>query len=329
MTIKGVSNRGLLMELTNQKSTGYLAGKAFASANEFFELTPKQQPILLPQIQNYMDYRKFLSDFYLFKRDSTKNDLRPYSPAMFSAAADIKSPNYLKMVIDGKRNLSADMISKFAKATQMNKVESQDFRWLVMYNQATEPSERNILLKALSDHRVESQLKSGEIDRKTWDKVPSWIAWILYAMIDQADVKFEAESLRSLLRNKASVDEIAQALKSLTDSGEVKMDESTGRLVKARQLIESPEDIPVALVRKLQSQLMYLGMESLFQDGPTEREFGSATLSLTQAEFEELRFKLRQLRKAAQKETAVKRAGQMGDRVYQLNLQLYPVTNKS
>ena len=74
---------------------------------------------------------------------------------------------------------------------------------------------------------------------------------------------------------------------------------------------------------------MYLGLESLYQDQATEREFGSLTMSLTEKEFEEIKFKLRQMRKSLHKENSIARMGQKGDRVYQLNLQLFPVSNAS
>lgn len=290
-------------------------------------LSPGMPEILQPPtVGESMDYRKFLEDFYLYKRELTKRDLRPYSYAMFSAAANIKSPNYLRMIIEGKRNLSEDMIGKFAKAMGLNREETQDFKLLVLYNQATDPAERNLLLKQLSEYRVSQKLKSGAIDRKTWEKIPSWISWILYAMIDQTGVKFDAAELRELLRKKASTDEIEAAMKTLIDTGEIELDEA-GVAKKARNLIESPEEVPVALVRKLQAQLMYLGMESLFNDSPLDREFGTLTLSLTQSEFEELKFKLRQMRKAVHKDNSIRRNESKGDRVYQLNLQLFPVTN--
>ena len=74
---------------------------------------------------------------------------------------------------------------------------------------------------------------------------------------------------------------------------------------------------------------MYLGLESLFQDAANEREFGSLTLTMTKPEFEELKFKLRQMRKQAHKDNAIRRAASKGDRVYQLNIQLFPVTNSA
>lgn len=280
-----------------------------------------------PVLSDYMNYRQFLADFYKFKRQASKGALRAYNYAVFSAAANIKSPNYLKMIIEGKRNLSDDMIGKFGKALGFNKENTEEFRLLVQFTQATDPADRNMFLKKLSEHRVGVKLKSGEIDRKSFEKVPNWVAWIVYAMVDQDGVSFDTASLKKLLRGKASEDEIETSLNSMLASGDLRRDEVTGELKKARNLTESPEDIPVALVRKLQSQLMYLGLESLYQDQPQDREFGTLTMSLTKTEFEEIKFKLRQMRKSINKDNSIARMKTKGERVYQLNIQLFPVTN--
>ena len=281
-----------------------------------------------PVLSEYMDYRLFLADFYNFKKDSTKNLLRPYSYGIFSAAADIKSPNYLKMIIEGKRNLSSDMILKFARACGLNKAHSDEFKLLVNFNQSEDPADRNYALKKLSEFRVERKLKDGELDRKVFEKIPNWIGWIIYALVDQAGSAFEPNELKNLLRGKASENEIGAALESLIASGELVKDPMTGQIAKG-QAKDAPEEIPSALIRKLQMQLMYLGLESLYQDEPASREFGSLTMALTEKEFEDIKFKLRQLRKALHKENSIARIDSKGDRVYQLNLQLFPVTDAS
>lgn len=294
-------------------------GKSKANSN-----TSSQAPALA----DYMDYRKYLADWYAARRARSRGELRPYSYPMFSAAADIKSPNYLKMIMEGRRNLSGDMVGKFAKAMGLLKEATEEFRLLVSMNQASDPAERNFFLKELADHRVNSKIKTGEIDRKSFEKIPNWIAWVLYAMVDQQGLSFDTASLRTALRGKATENEIDDALKGLLESGElVRNDDGTIR--KARPLMENADEIPVALVRKLQAQLMMLGLESLYQDAPTDREFGTLTMSLTKAEFEELKFALRQLRKKAHKDNTVAREAKKGERVYQLNIQLFPVTNGS
>ncbi|HND84682.1 MAG TPA: TIGR02147 family protein [Pseudobdellovibrionaceae bacterium] len=286
-------------------------------------------PMQPPRLSDFMNYRTFLANFYEYKRELTKKSVRRYNYAVFSAAADIKSPNYLKMIIEGKRNLSDEMIGRFAKALGFNKEQGEEFYSLVQFTQAMDPAERNLHLKKLSEIRVGMQLKSGNIDRKTWEKVPNWIAWIIYAMVDQEGVVFTSDQLRILLRGKAAEAEIEEALNGLLASGELVRDPESGTLKKAHHLIESPEDVPVALVRKLQSQLMYLGLESIYQDAATEREFGTLTLSLNKDEFEEIKFKLRQMRKSIHKDNSIARTKSKGERVYQLNIQLFPVTNPS
>lgn len=290
--------------------------------------TKAEMPAILemPSLAEHLDFRKYLAEYYSYRREISKKDLRPYTYAVFSAGANIKSPNYLKMIIEGRRNLSPDMISKFAKALGLSKDQGEEFRLLVMFGQATDPAERNLFLKELNEFRVKAKLKSGEISKATWEKIPNWVAWVLYSMIDQEGADFRLLKLRDHLRGKASDNEIEEALRSLINSGEISVDDVTGRPQKTRNLMENAEEVPPALVRKLQAELMYLGMESLFRDSPTEREFGTATMSMTQAEFEELRFQLRKIRKEAQKSNAVKRATSKGQRVYQLNLQLFPVT---
>ncbi len=284
--------------------------------------------VISPILSDYMDYRLFLADFYHYKKDQTKASLRPYNYAIFSAAADIKSPNYLKMIIEGKRNLSMDMVSKFGRACGFNKAQSDEFKLLAIFNQSEDPADRNFALKKLSEYRVEQQLKLGQFDRKVFEKVPNWIGWIIYALVDQSGVSFEIPQLKKLLRGKASETEINHALDSLLASGELVKDLETQKIQKGKPT-EAPEEIPAALIRKLQMQLMYLGLESLYEDNANEREFGSLTMSLTEKEFEEIKFKLRQMRKSLHKENSIARMEAKGDRVYQLNLQLFPVSNAS
>jgi uncharacterized protein (TIGR02147 family) len=279
-----------------------------------------------PDLNKYLDYRLYLADFYAFKKQQTQNSLRPYHYGIFAAAANIKSPQYLKLIIEGKRNLSVDMIHKFANALHLNKSHTEEFRLMVLWTQETDPSIRNQHLRDLNEFRVNQSLEQGVIDLQTFKKIPNWIGWIIYAMLDQEGVTFQIEELKILLRQKASENEITDAIDRLVNIGQIVKDEQTGTLKKGRVLVENPEDIPVPLIKKLQTQLMYLGLESLYQDEPTEREFGTLTLCLTKQEFEDLRFQLRKMRKQIHKDTTIKRMSKKGERIYQLNLQLFPVT---
>lgn len=282
-----------------------------------------------PALAAYTDFRRYLHDFFSYKKIETADSLRPYSYAHFSAAADIRSPNYLKLIIEGQRNLSRQMIAKFCKALGLNKTESEEFEALVLYGQAKTPAERNQHLKVLSEIRVKNKIKEGKIQSEDYESVPSWVAWVLYALADQKSVNFDLESLKATIGNKATIEEIKISLGHLLERGELIKDPETGEIKKGRELMSGGQNVPVELVRKLQAELIYLGLESLFQDRPQDREFGALTLALTEKEFEALKFEVRQMRKRWFKDFSVNRKSEKGDRVFQVNFQLFPITKSN
>lgn len=281
-----------------------------------------------PLLSQYVDYREYLADFYSHRKHETSKNLRPYSYSDFSAAANIKSPNYLKLIIEGKRNLSLEMCAKFSKALRFNRYEVQEFELLVSYCQEKDPLQRNGCLKELSEFRAKRSLATGKIDAETWEQVSGWLVWVLYAMVDQMNVSFEPSELRKLLRGQVNEGQIQQSLKKLVDAGDIVIDEQTKRAKKTSTMMSAAGKIPTELVRKIQSELIYLGLESLHKYGPKEREISGFTMAMTEKEYEMVRFELRKLRKHIQKEILTNRESSEGERVYQVNIQLFPVTDK-
>lgn len=279
----------------------------------------------LPDLETYTDFRLYLSDWFEHRRREFSQSVRPYTYAHFSAAADIKSPNYLKLIIEGQRNLSDEMMRKFAKALQLNREQAEEFIALVRYGQASDSIERTQQLKKLSEIRVKRKMARGEINALAYEKVPSWVSLVLFHLVDQEGAVFEPKVLREILKNKTSLETIQKALEKLFASGELKLNEN-GEVIRGRELIDSAGEIPVALVRKLQAEMTYLGLESLEEDDPQERDFGGFTLALSHQEFEQLKYELRKLRKKLFTEFSVNRTRQKGEKVYQLNIQLFPLT---
>lgn len=280
-----------------------------------------------PVLSTYTDYRLYLNDHFEYRRHETRHQLRPFSYSDFSAAADIKSPNYLKLIIAGERNLSPDMCKKFGRALRFEKAELTEFETLVSYNQASDPLERNSALKALSELRAQNSLDAGEIDVETWEKVPGWLSWVIYALIDQTNIRFSVDHLKKVLRQKATDKEIQEAMDKLVSSGDVRIENNIP--YKNNKVISNSDKIPIALVRKLQAELVYLGLESLYRDAPAEREISGFTIAMTEEEFSWVRHELRKIRKELQTKLMMAREKGPGKKVYQVNIQLFPLTNES
>jgi uncharacterized protein (TIGR02147 family) len=281
-----------------------------------------------PVIGAYTDFRDYLRDFYDYKLHLHRNSFSSYNYKTFSAAADIKSPNYLKLIIEGERNLSPATARKFAKALGLDREGTDEFLLLVEYGQALDPLERNRHLKALNEFRTRRRIRSGELTDEKVEGAPKWVSWVLHALADQKNADFSIDGLRDLLQGKVSADDIRRSLQQLLDSQSLVLDTETGKIKKGL-VPPTQEEIPPEMIRKIQSELMYLGMEALLNGKNTDREIGTLTVCLTEAEFEKIKFELRHLRKRILKDALVNREQGPGDRVYQLNIQMYPLTKKA
>ena len=80
----------------------------------------------------YTDYRAFLADYYLAKKKAQGS----FSYRIFSRRAGFKSPVFIKLVIDGKANLSQQSALQLGKAMNLDDQELDYFSALVEFNQA-------------------------------------------------------------------------------------------------------------------------------------------------------------------------------------------------
>jgi uncharacterized protein (TIGR02147 family) len=99
----------------------------------------------MKSIYHYRDYRQALADFYHMR----KQDSSAYSYASFSLKAGLASPNYLKLVMDGKRDLTVANIHTFAKALDLRGSDVEYFEALVLENQSDSTLERKYYSRRL------------------------------------------------------------------------------------------------------------------------------------------------------------------------------------
>ena len=95
---------------------------------------PESSP---PDVYGFLDYRAFLRAHYAHRKQAGRLSFRA-----FSQRAGLKSPNYLKLVMEGERNLSAAMALRFARACGLPREQERYFTRLVAFNQARTIDER-------------------------------------------------------------------------------------------------------------------------------------------------------------------------------------------
>ncbi len=283
-------------------------------------LTSKDNSIEIPapNLSTYLDYRIYLADFLEFKR-SLKLGIRKYSASDFAAAADLKSPQYLKLIIARQRNLSDDGALKFCKALGLNKEDSNEFILLVQYNQATQPKDRYDHLQKLSE------LRSKNVQGL---KDSHWLKVILYSICDGMGGKYRIEDFKKLLGDKCKLNELQKSVDEMVqDKSLEKLVLSEGEFYqKTLGQNTLSNDIPLDIIKRIQSDLLLLALESLFSDSPKDRDLGSFSIALTPKDFEDAKFEIRKFRKSLLKNLLMKREQTLGEKVYQVQFQIFPVT---
>lgn len=118
--------------------------------------------MLAPSLFKYTEYRSYLKDFYLFQKKANT----AYTYEKFSQKAQVRSPNFLKLVIDGKKNLTPKTLLQFANALKLDEIERNYFEALVFENQA-----ESLLEKRYYGKRLKS-LKPLKTERRTFRVSP-------------------------------------------------------------------------------------------------------------------------------------------------------------
>ncbi|MGE0616409.1 MAG: TIGR02147 family protein, partial [Bacteriovoracia bacterium] len=106
-----------------------------------------------PVIFGYADYRQYLRDYY-----QQMKAVRPeFSFRFLAKRGGFASPNFFKLVMEGKRNLSPQGVTKVARALKLSRAESAFFRNLVNFNQS-----KNTVQK---EHHASELLQSEKYKR--------------------------------------------------------------------------------------------------------------------------------------------------------------------
>lgn len=262
----------------------------------------------------YHDYRVFLGDFYAAKKP------QGFSYRAFSAAAGLGAPNYLQLVIAGKRNLSQEMATTFAQTCGLNREASRYFAALVAFNQATTADERNAHYAALvsfSRYRRAHQLVLAEAAyHSTWylpavrelvlsphfRNDPEWIANALIPAITPNEAKFAIDTLLQLGLLHAETD---------------------GRLRQRNSLV-STGALPGGLhLRNYHAEMMRRATAAMEAFSPAQRDLTSLTMCVSPAAFERIKTRLAELRREI---IDICETDDTSTQVLQLNLQLFPLS---
>lgn len=268
----------------------------------------------MESIFSYSNYRQYLKDYYEDKKSSS----RFFSHQYFAKKAGIQSANYLKLVMDGERNLGPQTILNFAKGMGLDEKETVFFATLVKLNQAK-------LQKDIDKHTADLELLRLDFERSTlteahYAMLTSWhfaaIKELLLLPNQEATPKAIARRLNSMITPEKAKD----ALSLLKEIGMIEQDKH-GAWIIHQQNSQTVPTTNSKTVAQFHRDVLDLAKESIDTQKSDERCLSALTFAIEKKKLPEAFKRIHEFRNEMDTYFSTKK--KPFDAVYQLNIQLF------
>jgi uncharacterized protein (TIGR02147 family) len=270
-------------------------------------------------IFEYLDYRVFLQEHIAGRKMENQH----YSVRSLALRLGCNA-GFFNRVLKGSRNLSQQYILKLADLLRLNAKQKQYFELLVHFNQSKKQVEKDHYFRQLDLFRS-SKVKQTQIAQ--YALYSEWFYTVLRELINIIPCRDTSDETCKLLARhvdpRLTVDQVRIALSTLSELGLLVRKPDGGFSVKER-FITSGADIPQVVVNRVLMQFMDLAHFSLDRYSRQERSLSTLTFSVSEKGFGKIREKLDQYRREIL--AVVNDDKETLDRVYHLNLHLFPVS---
>lgn len=276
-----------------------------------------------PAPAEFTCYRQYLRSMVRYLKETQ----RSFSYRNFARKAGYSSPNFLKLVADGKRNLSNDGINRFARGLGLTPREREDFENLVFLGRAQTDNERNYYYQRLCEQRPPVS-KTAQIEREQYEVYSLWYAIPIRELMLEDDFQEDPVWICRQFHKRITPSEARHGLELLQRTGLAARD-AKGRLRPKDTKLATPSVAGSLAVRNYHRAMLEQAQESL--DGiPVEhRNITSVTLRLTPEQYDMACQKVSDFRQQLLDEIEESsRGGEPGD-ITVIGFQLFPLTRRT
>ena len=271
----------------------------------------------MPNIFNYFDYRDYLRDFYSEAKERNKY----FSYQLMADKAGFKSKSFIKLVIDGKKNLSQDSLPKINLVLKLNEKAFAYFDDLVSYNHAKSLKMRNYFFERLFLYRKRNPARL--IVQNQFEFYSKWYHNSIRELVTFYSFNNDYRALAKMVLPEISARQARESIRLLT---RLKMIRKVKRGYKQTDpLITTGDEVTSLAIQNFHLQNMVLAAQSIDTCPAQERDISCLVLGLSRKGFEEVKSETQAFRKKllhiAQNDRDV-------DRVFHINMQLFPTSTK-
>lgn len=267
---------------------------------------------------HYLDYREYLRDWY----QEAKAKHSGFSYRAFAKKAGFQSPNFLQLVIEGKRNLTQASLSKVAKGLGLNKQEGEFFENLVWFTQAKTHGEKDRRYRDLLQSRKFSTVKPME--KEQYEFYSTWYHPVVRELVLSKEFDGTPEWLSSKIHPAITPQQAAKSLELLEKLQFLKKGKN-GKYQQTSSVVSTGAEVKSLTLMNYHQGLLELSRDLLAELPPPDRDISAMTLGVAKDRLPQLKREIQEFRQRILKMVSL---DNQPDEVVQLNVQLFPLTRR-
>lgn len=271
-----------------------------------------------PSVFEFVDHRAYLGAYY----EAEKTRRPAFSYRYFARRAGQSSPNFLKLVIEGKRNLGKESIPAFAKALDLDAEETQFFGDLVAFNQATTTEEKNRYFVRIAASR--NFRKARRIEGELFDYLSHWFIPAVRELAARPDFRDDPKWIASQLRPTVTQKEAAQAMKVLLGLGLLVRREDGG-IERGEPSWTTGHEVTSFAVVNYHRQMLERASDAIGSVPQAERNVNSLVVCVGPETVPEIK---RRMQAFHEELLALCDADKSPEMVYQIGMQCFPLSQR-
>jgi uncharacterized protein (TIGR02147 family) len=270
-----------------------------------------------PVIFEYSNFRQFLDDY---QRRRFCVDPEFSRTKLCERLGLPKSRSYFNDVIKG-RKVTATYVERFIEVLEFSKEEAQFFRVLVKFNQAENADERELYFEQLvSLNRSPKKLLPSEV----YQFYKEWHHSTIRSILDVYDFDGDCKQLARLVFPTISAKKTRESVELLKRLGLIAPD-NRGFYKPTEKMITTGSYATDELVRQYQLQCLDLARTAIVKRSGLPHNVSTKLISISQEGYKRIEKRLHKF--IGEISSIVHKDQALPDRVYHLDVQLYPNSN--
>ena len=272
---------------------------------------------LMADIFTYTDYRKYLRDFVEGSKAS-----KAFVSLRYCAGKIGIDPGNLVKVLNGERHLSPKSVDQAVAFLKLSERESEYFRTLVAFAKAKKQSDIKRHFERLATIK---QVQPFEISSGVAEFYRAWyhtaIAGFLSFGEFNGDYDALAKQLVPPITSKQAKESVA-LLKKLNIIAE----NADGRLRPVHDLLTTGDKWHASAIHEYQREAIRLAEHALDELPKSFRDISTVSFAVNKEDFNEICLLAKDFRSSVLR---IARESEKADRLYQMNIQIFPMTREA